>query len=242
MNKKIQNLLNIALNEVGYLEKVSNSQLQDKTTNAGKGNFTKYAKDMSKYHAGIYANGYAWCDTFVDWCFVQAFGERLGKELIGNWSAYTPTSAEFYKQRGLWYKDKPQPGDQVYFYNNKLNEICHTGLIYKVDNNNIYTIEGNTSSAQGVIPNGGCVAKKQYSKNYNRIAGYGRPPYPYEEEEEMKEEIYNWTLACPEWTRPYVQKALDLGWVHGDENGQLGLTDTKIWCLVVMLRAHNIME
>ena len=80
MNKNIQKLLNIALNEVGYLEKASNSQLDDKTANAGTGNFTKYARDMSKYHAGIYANGYAWCDTFVDWCFVQAFGVQTAKE------------------------------------------------------------------------------------------------------------------------------------------------------------------
>lgn len=239
MNKKIQDLLNIALNEVGYLEKSSNSQLEYKTANTGKGNFTKYAKDMSKCHAGIYANGYAWCDTFVDWCFVQAFDVSIAKDLIGDWSAYTPTSAEYYKRRGLWYTDAPQIGDQIFFYNSKKTEICHTGLVYKVDTKYVYTIEGNTSSTEGVVDNGGCVAKKQYLKTYNRIAGYGRPPYPVEEEEEM---IYNWTLACPEWTRPYVQKALDLGWIHGDEKGQLGLTDTKIWCLIVMLRALNIME
>ena len=36
----------IALAEVGYLEKASNEQLNDKTANAGKKNFTKYARDM----------------------------------------------------------------------------------------------------------------------------------------------------------------------------------------------------
>ena len=36
----------IALAEVGYLEKASNEQLDDKTANAGKKNFTKYARDM----------------------------------------------------------------------------------------------------------------------------------------------------------------------------------------------------
>lgn len=241
MNKNIEKLLNVALNEVGYLEKKSNSQLDDKTANAGYGNFTKYARDMSKCHPGIYANGYAWCDTFVDWCFVQVFGIVKAKELIGNWSAYTPTSAENYKNRKQWY-EQPLPGDQIFFYNDKFTEICHTGLVYKVENNIVYTVEGNTSAEAGVIDNGGGVAKKQYQLNYARIAGYGRPQYPEEEEEEMAEQVYDWTLACPEWTRPYVQKALDLGWIQGDENGQLGLTDTKIWCLIVMLRAHNIME
>lgn len=66
--------------------------------------------------------------------------------------------------------------------------------------------------------------------------------YLNEEEAEMKEEVYNWTLACPEWSRPYVQKALDLGIIKGDENGNLGLTDTKIWCLVVTLRAAGVMK
>ena len=36
----------IALAEVGYLEKASNEQLYDKTANAGKKNFTKYARDI----------------------------------------------------------------------------------------------------------------------------------------------------------------------------------------------------
>lgn len=36
----------IGLAEVGYLEKASNEQLDDKTANAGKKNFTKYARDM----------------------------------------------------------------------------------------------------------------------------------------------------------------------------------------------------
>ncbi len=60
--------------------------------------------------------------------------------------------------------------------------------------------------------------------------------------EKNQEPEYNWTMACPEWSRPYVQKALDLGLIKGDENGQLGLTDTKIHSLILMLRAHKIME
>ena len=63
----INKLLNIALNEAGYLEKSSPHNLDSKTANAGKGNYTKYARDMMKISAPIYVNGYAWCDTFVDW-------------------------------------------------------------------------------------------------------------------------------------------------------------------------------
>lgn len=237
----VNKLLNIALNEVGYLEKRSPSQLDSKTSNAGTGNYTKYARDMMKYNTAIYVNGYAWCDTFVDWCLVQAFGAANAKKLIHDWSAYTPTSAGFYKNKGRWHKS-PQRGDQIFFKNAK-GIICHTGLVYDVDSKYVYTVEGNTSSASGVVANGGAVAKKKYSLTYSLIAGYGRPDYSIvEEEEEMAEPIYNWTLACPEWSRPYVQKALDNGYIKGNEKGELQLTDTKIWCLVVMLRIMGIME
>lgn len=69
------------------------------------------------------------------------------------------------------------------------------------------------------------------------------------EYEELKEiikgitpNIYNWTEGCPKWSIPYVQKALDLGYIKGDENGYLGLTDDRIWSLVVMLRMNGIMD
>ena len=41
----------------------------------------------------------------------------------------------------------------------------------------MYTIEGNTSAGEQVIPNGGAVCKKSYRLYNSRIAGYGRPDY-----------------------------------------------------------------
>ena len=41
----------------------------------------------------------------------------------------------------------------------------------------VYTIKGNTSSASGVMANGGAVAMKSYPLNYAKIVGYGRPKY-----------------------------------------------------------------
>ena len=66
------------------------------------------------------------------------------------------------------------------FFKNSSGNAQHTGLVYKVDNKYVYTIEGNTSSAKGVVANGGCVRLKQYALNYNRIMGYGRPNYEVE--------------------------------------------------------------
>ena len=241
MNSNIQKLIDIAHNEVGYLEKSSNSQLDSKTANAGSGNFTKYNRDMMKYSAGIYVNGYAWCDTFVDWCFTQAFGADKAKEMLGGWSAYTPTSAEYYKKRGLWVTSNPQPGDQIFFKDSS-GGICHTGIVYAVDSSTVYTVEGNTSNASGVIANGGGVAKKSYSLTYSKIAGYGRPIYPVDKSPKEEIKMYNTIAECPAWSVPYVQKALELKWIVGTNTGVLALDDTKIWCLVVMLRAHGIMN
>lgn len=171
----LEKLLRIARQEVGYLEKKTNSQLEDKTANAGSNNWTKYAKDLIAEIGAPYANGVAWCDMFVDWCFLQAFGKEKAKELLGGWSAYTPTSAQYYKNRSQWHTHNPQPGDQIFFKN--AQRIHHTGLVTHVDAAKVYTIEGNTSAGSTVIENGGSVCQKSYALNNSRIAGYGRPAY-----------------------------------------------------------------
>ena len=58
----------------------------------------------------------------------------------------------------------------------------------------VFTIEGNTSSAAGVVENGGAVARKSYSLTYSKIGGYGRPEYSLileEEEDIMTQEKFN---------------------------------------------------
>ena len=73
-----QAVVDIALAEEGYLEKATNSNLDHPTANAGSGNWNKYARDLDKI-SGFYnggKNGYPWCDCFVDWCFVKAYGDK----------------------------------------------------------------------------------------------------------------------------------------------------------------------
>lgn len=180
-------LIKIAEAEVGYLEKKSNSSLDTKTANAGYNNYTKYARDLNK--AGYYngnKNGYAWCDVFVDWCFYQLCGKDAKKaEAIicqtGDYGAGCIFSARYYRNAGRFYTS-PKPGDQI-FFGKKGNE-SHTGIVYKVDATKVYTIEGNTSSASGVVANGGAVRKKSYSLSYSKIVGYGRPKYDAEPKKE----------------------------------------------------------
>lgn len=176
-------VIQIALNEVGYLEKKSNSQLDNKTANAGSNNYTKYARDLDKI-SGFYngkKNGYAWCDVFTDWCFVKAFGVEKAKELLcqpnGSYGAGCYYSAKYYKNKGQFHTKNPKRGDQIFFWNSTKSDVAHTGLVYAVDSSYVYTVEGNTSSASGVVANGGAVEKKKYSLSYGRIYGYGRPNY-----------------------------------------------------------------
>lgn len=177
----INQVIAIAAAEVGYLEKSAVVALQmpavldDKVLGAGSDNYTKYARDLIVWVGKPYGQGAAWCDAFVDWCFIRAFGVVNAKKLLNGFSAYTPTSAQYFKNAKRWYTTNPQPGDQIFFKNEV--RICHTGLVYQVDEHFVYTIEGNTSDGPGVIANGGGVCKKKYAQTNEKIAGYGRPDY-----------------------------------------------------------------
>lgn len=196
----------IALNEVGYLEKKTNSQLYDKTANAGYNNFTKYANDIDTKYPDFYngrKNGYAWCDVFVDWCFIQAFGVDNAKKLLNqpdkSLGAGCEYSAKYYKDCNRFYKSNPQVGDQIFFLSSS-GSIGHTGLVYAVDKYKVYTVEGNTSGASGVVANGGGVCKKSYELRYSRIYGYGRPCYDKEEVKgKMRYRAHNQTFGWGNW-------------------------------------------
>lgn len=171
MSYDISKVLTIAEQELGYLEKKSNKNLDSKTGNAGSNNFTKYWRDLAPSF-----QKQPWCDAFVSWCFLMAYGRDSAQKLLcGGLDSYlTATSAKLFDKNEQWFAS-PKTGDQIFFKNSK--RIYHTGIVYYVDKRYVYTIEGNTSGASGVVPNGGGVCKKKYSLNDPAIAGYGRPAY-----------------------------------------------------------------
>ena len=182
---------------VGYCEKNKSTDLgesmekpEDFTRNQGKNNFTIFAKDLKKYTGEDY-QGQPWCDTFIDVCFIKAFGLEKAQRYLNGFSSYTPTSVKLFKKVGR-YKKTPALGAIVFFKN--LQRIHHTGFVYNVDihKKRIYTIEGNTSKTNGVIANGGEVCKKNYAFLDGRIDGYG---YIYYEEEIMN----GWKLEANKW-------------------------------------------
>lgn len=180
MANTVDKVINIALAEVGYTEKNSNADIYDNTKSGNK-NYTKYGKEMHDIYPSVMDYPAYWCDAFVDWCFYKAYGVATAKSLIGgNFDDYTVASAQMYKNKKAWYTSNPKVGDQVFFKNS--TRICHTGIVYKVTEMYIYTIEGNTSGDNVVVANGGCVAKKKYKLTNSSIAGYGRPKYDVVEE------------------------------------------------------------
>ena len=169
---EVDEILRLANNEVGYLEKASPEDLDDKTANAGNNNYTKYARDMDEL--GVYngpKQGYPWCKVFIDWLFVQALGlDRAGELLIG-WTAGVTQFFNWFNNAGQIVND-PEVGDLVIF-----GDCDHIGIVSGVDGSRIYTIEGNTSGSTGLVANGGCVANKMYYKSSSYIKCYARPNY-----------------------------------------------------------------
>lgn len=257
-----ERLIQTAMGEVGYLEKRNNYQLDNKTANAGSANYTKYARDLDAIK-GFYngrKQGTSWCDVWVDWCFVHTFGVETALKLLcapmGSCGAGCKYSAQYYKAKGRFREDGPQPGDQIFFVKRKGLAILgwlHTGIVEKVEGGYVYTIEGNTSGASGVVANGGGVCRKKYKLNDASIGGYGRPDWNLvkEEIEMTKDEVielvnsavqealerseepktYDTVDACPEWARQAVSWAVGNGYIKGDEHGRLRLDDHKIWAI-----------
>ncbi len=246
---------------VGYLEKKSNHSLNDFTANAGNNNYTRFAVDYCDYFGEKKSvfQAQPWCAMFVSVVFANTFGAEMVEKLLGGHYAYCPYGVNHFKKIGIWKTSNPKSGDVIMF-RNASGVACHTGIVTAVDSKKVYTIEGNTSSASGVVANGGCVAKKSYSLSYSRIMGYGNIDYTSIKEELMSKEydelkaeltalraevnkanskmIYNYVDSnMPDWARPTIQKMMDKGLLKGDENAELGLTDELLRVFVTNDRA-----
>ena len=164
----------VAVDQIGYKEKASNTSLDSKTANAGSANYTKYARDFDQKYPKWYngkKNGFAWCDMFVDWCFLTAFGYEKALALLcqpeRSAGAGCTYSLRYFKNKGQFHTSDPKPGDQI-FFGTSLDNSTHTGIVESVDKKQVHTIEGNTSNQ---------VARRNYSLTNSRILGYGRPSY-----------------------------------------------------------------
>lgn len=154
-----QKVISWALSQVGYHE--------------GPNNWNKYAELLDKI-PGFY-NGkkqnQPYCDIFVDAAFVTCYGVVGAKELLcqpdNSCGAGCRFSADYFRAKGRFFRNNPQPGDQI-FFSYQEGEVSHTGLVVEVSSYGVITVEGNTSDM---------VAKRSYALSDARIYGYGRPDW-----------------------------------------------------------------
>jgi uncharacterized protein (TIGR02594 family) len=143
-------LIEVALAEVGTAETGNNE--------------TKYGKHMK-------ADKLPWCGSFLNWCADQA-----GIDVPNVVS--TRAGADAFKKIKRWY-ETPKIGDFVFFdfVIDDKTIINHVGLVIRVSDKQIVTIEGNTSGG-GDQRNGGEVMVKSRTLGARSfVIGYGRPTY-----------------------------------------------------------------
>lgn len=236
----MQRVLNIAINEIGYLEKSRSAYLKnkdiiyDKTAGAGQDNYTKYCKEMHDILPSVMDFPAYWCDAFIDWCFYKAYGAKAKDVICGNFDDYTVNSCKYYEKAGRL-GTTPQKGAQVFFTKNGKSSGCHhTGLVYDVDNTYFYTIEGNTSSANTVVANGGCVAKKKYSISaYKGKVLFGYPKYELVEQTE--------TRSATKTVDELAREVIDGKWGSGADRKKR-LTDAEYNYSEVQAKVNQILK
>lgn len=114
-----------------------------------------------------------WCACFVSWCANQC--GYIDSGIIPKFAGCV-TGSQWFKERGLWLDNAatPEPGMIIFFDWDDPNaggqdgSIDHTGIVEKVKDGNVWTIEGNS---------GDTCREKSYLVGYYEIYGYGVPQY-----------------------------------------------------------------
>ena len=218
-------VLSIALAEVGYLEKRSNSQLDDPAANAGGRNYTKYARDLDR--TSIFntpKQGYDWCAVFYIWPFERAFGEEAARRMlhlpVKSCAAGVDWLARYFKEAGA-FSTTPVIGGPIFFLNGK-GQWQHVEMVTDYRGGVVYTVGGNTS--------GGRVAAKSYSDKDTSIGGYGRPDWaaaPADAETEEDDMLRYNTLAEIQAGAPWAYETVKWLCDHKYLTGNGGKKDGK---------------
>ncbi len=169
--------------------------------------------NMTKYGKVYGMNGVPWCVIFLWWIFNKA-GERMAF-FGGGKTASCSVLLRWYREQGLTVPvEDVSPGDIVLLNFHGEAEPEHCGLVTDVLHdsilgNVIWTIEGNTSSADGSQSNGGMVCEKQ--RYPRQIIAVCRPQY--QPEPEVVDDITG------HWAEKYVRWCLDKGLMKGYPDG-----------------------
>ena len=108
-----------------------------------------------------------WCACFVSWCADKCGYLQSG--IIPKFSGCI-NGVDWFKDRGQWIGNsfEPSPGMIIFFdwddEDGQDGNADHVGIVEKVENGRVYTIEGNTSDS---------CRQRSYRVGYYEILGYG---------------------------------------------------------------------
>lgn len=160
----VDDIANVALSQVNYHESDS---ADDLTGNAqGSSDFTEYCSWFG------YTTG--WCAIFISWCARQA---GIPESIISNNATADGKGGNFGEKKIYSFSQhQPQKGDIIYVNNDSDPDADHVGIVYDVDDNFIYAVEGNTSQQVYDIKYYR-TSGRQFFYNNTQIVYYGVPNY-----------------------------------------------------------------
>lgn len=168
---KTSDVVKVAVSQIGVKESPANS------------NNVKY--NTWFYGHKVSGSDYAWCASFLDWCFDKA---GAGALFPHNANAAYAQDEIVSSCKGVWvmkkntsratrraYLAQAKPGDVVTFDFGKMDAYRrHIGIVERVCGSDIICIEGNTSKG-GSQSNGGMVCRQ--TRPYTYICAAARPAY-----------------------------------------------------------------
>ncbi|MBQ8783517.1 MAG: CHAP domain-containing protein [Clostridia bacterium] len=158
-----QDIANIALSQVGYHEGSGSSDLSGSSSSSG--NYTEYGKWF-----GQQGN---WCAIFVSWCANQA---GIPTSVLKKNAVASGNSCQYGEKKYNFGSRTPKVGDILYIQNDSDSAVDHVGLVYKVDDTYIYSVEGNFGNKVGTIKYYRDSGKQTYYSS-TKILFYGVPDY-----------------------------------------------------------------
>ena len=158
-----QDIVNVALSQVGYHEGSGSSDLSGSSSSSG--NYTEYGKWF-----GQQSN---WCAIFISWCSNQA---GIPTSIIKKNAVASGNSCQYGETKYKFGSRSPQVGDILYVQNDSDSSVDHVGLVYKVDDTYIYSVEGNFGNKVGTIRYYKDSGKQTYYST-TKILFYGVPAY-----------------------------------------------------------------
>lgn len=193
-----------------YLEKKSNAYLDDFTKNAGDKNYTKFARDVNNWNQPG-CQGQPWCAVYQFWKLVKVFGLTKALQIMGGGFYNCQSVTRHAEQKGTWHST-PKKGALIIFRNGS-----HIGSVNSYDTTYVYTNEGNTSSAPGVVANGGACRNKKYKLTDSAIDGYVWIDYGTTEDQESTETAVQLSKV-PKWVGMVNTAELNVRSWPGKEN------------------------